>query len=115
LYGTSCLRWPDWPCRDHAWHVALTRAPSRATDGSSSQAWQAGHRNGGSWLLETASAMTSTFLETVATERIVLEHRAVFVNALRISGDEIRRRIFYTIEQHHAHDFSNGRAGNGPF
>jgi len=41
----------------------------------------------------------------------VLEHRAVFVNALRISGDEIRRRIFDTIEQHHAHDFANGRAG----
>ena len=41
----------------------------------------------------------------------MLEHRAVFVNALRISGDEIRRRIFDTIEQHHAHDFANGRAG----
>jgi hypothetical protein len=41
----------------------------------------------------------------------VLEHRAVFVNALRISGDEIRRRTFDTIEQHHAHDFANGRAG----
>jgi len=41
----------------------------------------------------------------------VLEHRAAFVNALRISGDEIRRRIFDTIEQHHAHDFANGRAG----
>ena len=27
----------------------------------------------------------------------MLEHRAVFVNALRISGDEIRRRIFDTI------------------
>ena len=38
------------------------------------------------------------------------EHRAIFVNALR-SGDEIRRRIFDNIEQHHAHDFGNGRAG----
>jgi hypothetical protein len=40
----------------------------------------------------------------------VLEDRAVFVNALR-SGDEIRGRIFDTIEQHHAHDFGNGKAG----
>jgi hypothetical protein len=40
----------------------------------------------------------------------VLQHRAVFVNALR-GGDEIRRRIFDTIEEHHAHEFGNGRAG----
>ena len=40
----------------------------------------------------------------------MLEHQAVFVNALR-SGGEIRRRIFDTIEQHHAHEFGNGRAG----
>jgi hypothetical protein len=40
----------------------------------------------------------------------VLQHRAVFVNALR-GGDEIRRRIFDTIEKHHAHEFGNGRAG----
>jgi hypothetical protein len=41
----------------------------------------------------------------------VLEHRAIFVNSLRSSSDEIRRRIFDAIEQHHAHDFGNGRAG----
>jgi hypothetical protein len=35
---------------------------------------------------------------------------AIFANALR-GGDEIRRRIFDTIEQHHAHEFGNGRAG----
>jgi len=35
---------------------------------------------------------------------------AIFATALR-SGDEIRRRIFDTIEQHHAHEFGNGRAG----
>jgi hypothetical protein len=40
----------------------------------------------------------------------VLEDRAVFANALR-SGDEIRRRLFDTIEQHHAHELGNGRAG----
>jgi hypothetical protein len=61
---------------------------------------------GGDYILTVAHG----FGETVATERIVLEHRAGFVNALR-SGDEIRRRIFDTIEQHHAHDFANGRAG----
>jgi hypothetical protein len=37
----------------------------------------------------------------------VLDHEAVFVNALR-SGDA---RIFDVIEQHHAHDFANGRVG----
>jgi hypothetical protein len=40
----------------------------------------------------------------------VLEHQAVFVNALR-SGHEIRKRIFDVIEQHHANDFRNGREG----
>jgi len=40
----------------------------------------------------------------------VLQHRAVFLNALR-GGDEIRRRIFDTIEKHHAHEFGDGRAG----
>jgi hypothetical protein len=40
----------------------------------------------------------------------VLEHQAVFVNALR-GGCEIRKRIFDVIEQHHANDFGNGREG----
>jgi hypothetical protein len=40
----------------------------------------------------------------------VLEHRAAFMDALR--GDrKFRKRIFDTIEQRHADDFANGRAG----
>jgi len=39
----------------------------------------------------------------------VLEHQAVFVNALRRGGCEIRKRIFDVIKQHHANDFGNGR------
>jgi len=41
----------------------------------------------------------------------VLEHRAIFVNSLRSSSDETRRRIFDNIERHDAHAFANGRAG----
>jgi hypothetical protein len=41
----------------------------------------------------------------------VLDHRAIFVNALRSSSDESRKRIFDHIERHHAQDFANGRAG----
>jgi hypothetical protein len=41
----------------------------------------------------------------------MLDPRAVFVNALRISSDETRTRIFDNIEQHHAHDFGDGKAG----
>jgi hypothetical protein len=41
----------------------------------------------------------------------VLEHLAIFVNSLRSSSDETRRRIFDNIEQHYAHAFANGRAG----
>jgi hypothetical protein len=40
----------------------------------------------------------------------VLEHHAVFVNALR-GGHEIRKRIFDVIEQYHANDFRDGRKG----
>jgi len=41
----------------------------------------------------------------------VLEHLAIFVNSLRSSSDETRRRIFDNIERHDAHAFANGRAG----
>jgi hypothetical protein len=50
------------------------------------------------------------FERPVATEGTVLEHQATFANALR-SGLEIRKRIFDTIEEHHAHDFGHGREG----
>ena len=48
--------------------------------------------------------------EIIGTEGAVLEHHAVFVNALR-GGHEIRKRIFDVIEQHHAKDFRDGREG----
>ena len=48
--------------------------------------------------------------EIIGTEGAVLEHHAVFVNALR-SSHEIRKRIFDVIEQHHANDFRDGREG----
>jgi hypothetical protein len=40
----------------------------------------------------------------------VLQHHAVFVNALR-GGHEIRKRVFDVIEQYHANDFGNGMEG----
>ena len=48
--------------------------------------------------------------EIIGTEGAVLEHHAIFVNALR-GGHEIRKRIFDVIEQHHANDFRDGREG----
>jgi hypothetical protein len=48
--------------------------------------------------------------EIIGTEGAVLEHHAVFVNALR-GGHEIRKRIFDVIEQYHAKDFRDGREG----
>jgi hypothetical protein len=48
--------------------------------------------------------------EIIGTEAAVLEHHAVFVNALR-GGHEIRKRIFDVIEQYHAKDFRDGREG----
>jgi len=41
----------------------------------------------------------------------VLEHLAIFVNSLRSSSDETRKRIFDNIERHYAQAFANGRAG----
>jgi hypothetical protein len=40
----------------------------------------------------------------------VIEHQAAFMETLR-AGREMRKRIFDTLEQRHAHDFGNGRAG----
>jgi len=48
--------------------------------------------------------------EIIGTEGAVLEHHAIFVNALR-GGHEIRKRIFDVIEQYHANDFGDGMAG----
>jgi len=48
--------------------------------------------------------------EIIGMEGAVLEHHAVFVNALR-GGHEIRKRIFDVIEQYHAKDFRDGREG----
>jgi hypothetical protein len=42
----------------------------------------------------------------------VLQHQAAFMDALR-SGREMRKCIFDTIEQRHAHDFGNSRVGPG--
>jgi hypothetical protein len=52
----------------------------------------------------------SLIREIIGTEGAVLEHHAIFVNALR-GGHEIRKRIFDVIEQHHANDFRGGREG----
>ena len=41
---------------------------------------------------------------------MVFEHQAAFMETLR-AGREMRKRIFDTLEQRHAHDFGNGRAG----
>src|SRR5438309_2315651 len=41
---------------------------------------------------------------------MVFEHQAAFMDALR-AGRAMRKRIFDTIEQRHAHDLGNGRAG----
>jgi hypothetical protein len=40
----------------------------------------------------------------------VFEHQAAFMETLR-AGREMRKRVFDTLEQRHAHDFGNGRAG----
>jgi len=40
----------------------------------------------------------------------VFEHQAAFMEMLR-AGREMRKRIFDTLEQRHAEDFGNGRAG----
>jgi hypothetical protein len=42
----------------------------------------------------------------------MLEHQAAFMDALR-GGREMRRCIFDTIEQRHAHDFRNSSLGPG--
>jgi hypothetical protein len=41
---------------------------------------------------------------------VVLEHQAEFMETLR-AGRAMRKRVFDTLEQRHAHDFGNGRAG----
>jgi hypothetical protein len=40
----------------------------------------------------------------------VFEHQAAFMETLR-AGRVMRKRVFDTLEQCHAHDFGNGRAG----
>jgi anti-sigma-K factor RskA len=40
----------------------------------------------------------------------VLQHQAAFTETLRC-GREMRKRVFETLEQRHAHDFGNGREG----
>jgi hypothetical protein len=40
----------------------------------------------------------------------VFEHQAAFMETLR-AGRRMRKRVFDTLEQCHAHDFGNGRAG----
>jgi hypothetical protein len=45
-------------------------------------------------------------------EGTVLQHQAAFMDALR-SGRQMRKCIFDTIEQRHAHDFGNSRVGPG--
>jgi hypothetical protein len=42
----------------------------------------------------------------------VLEYQSAFVDALR-SGRQMRKRIFDTIEERHAHDLRNSRLGPG--
>jgi hypothetical protein len=42
----------------------------------------------------------------------VLQHQAAFIDVLR-SGRAVRKRVFDTIEQRHAHDFKNSRVGPG--
>jgi hypothetical protein len=43
-------------------------------------------------------------------EGTVFEHQAAFMETLR-AGRVMRKRVFDTLEQCHAHDFGNGRAG----
>jgi hypothetical protein len=40
----------------------------------------------------------------------VLEHQSAFMDALR-NGRQMRKRVFDTIEQHHAEDFGNSKVG----
>jgi hypothetical protein len=43
-------------------------------------------------------------------EGTALEHQVAFVQALR-DGGKMRKRMFYTIEQRHGHDFVSGSVG----